>query len=361
MEDPLPNLARPDELRPINSLDSVAFSRIEYEQHPAYAPLVANAGFVTKVVALTSFIRKFVPLLVKRAIRYEMIPNHVRKQGGLKFVGWAARNILRIESRPIVKNATFVLVEQMEREGVVVTTIPHHSIVALEQASNAQFEQLRARRGDQANRKRGFDESRSSVDRRHESALFDRVESILFEAGVINAASAYLGRLARLVDVNPQINDISDGFWREVFPDICKQPLPETAYFHRDASGGDIKAIIYLTDVGLENGPFTYVLGSHRCSRGSLDDLICETNDHGLSDTDPGTRKLFAALPAALRKKGSFGNDVLPSSTLARELIGGSWQIVSEKGSIVLFDTKGVHRGGMVEVGERLVITCVLG
>jgi hypothetical protein len=92
------------------------------------------------------------------------------------------------------------------------------------------------------------------------------------------------------------------------------------------------------------------------------DDHASEANDsNGLSGTGLENRRSFAALPAAWRQKGAFGNDVLDDTSLANAIQAGLWAINGKKGSIVMFDTKGVHRGGMVLSGERRVITCVLG
>ena len=181
------------------------------------------------------------------------------------------------------------------------------------------------------------------------------------DAGIIDTASAYLGRQVKLIDVNPQINDPSDDFWKKEFPDI-KGDLPSCAYFHRDASGGDIKVIIYMSDVGHENGAFGYVLGSHMMPLKKSYDHVSEANDsNGLAATDPKSRRIFSSLPALLRLKGSFGNDVLDDSELAKLIGDSKWQITADKGAIVMFDTKGIHRGGMVTSGERQVITCVIG
>ena len=104
------------------------------------------------------------------------------------------------------------------------------------------------------------------------------------------------------------------------------------------------------------------MLGSNRIRISRLDDLICEANDsNGLAGTDAKSRARFAALPRKLRQKGAFGNDLAPDSPLGREIGKGQWAVTADRGSIVLFDTKGIHRGGMVEDGERRVITCVIG
>ncbi|RYF99496.1 MAG: hypothetical protein EON94_11235 [Caulobacteraceae bacterium] len=239
--------------------------------------------------------------------------------------------------------------------------MPSDRFAALQAISQPEFDRLAARRG-ASNGQRNFEESRGQASRAAQRELFDTIEATLREAGIFDVASAYLGRKTRLVDVNPQINDTSDTFWRDIFPDTELAAIPPTAYCHRDASGGDLKAIFYMTPVDARRGPFSYVVGSNRMHISRLDDLICEANDsNGLAGTDPRSRALFAALPARLRQKGSFGNDLNPDSDLGREIGAGLWSVTADAGSIVLFDTKGIHRGGMVEEGERRVITCVIG
>ena len=70
---------------------------------------------------------------------------------------------------------------------------------------------------------------------------------------------------------------------------------------------------------------------------------------------------MFAALPRKLRQKCAFGNDLKADSPMLEEIVRATWKITAPAGSVVLFDTKGIHRGGMVEQGERRVLTCVLG
>jgi hypothetical protein len=200
-----------------------------------------------------------------------------------------------------------------------------------------------------------------TVSRGEADALFRAIEAAFVESGVMEIASQYLGRPVRIVDVTPQINDASDSFWRDIFPDVAHEGIPRTAYCHRDASGGDLKAIIYCTDVGPKGGPFTYAAGSHRFKLSRIEDFVCEVNDsNGLAATDRASRSRFMGLPRALRQKGAFGNDLLDASPASQRLAASLWNITGPKGSVVLFDTKGVHRGGMVTEGERAVITCVI-
>lgn len=338
---------------------------VDYRNHAAYGDLVNRAPLKLRIEAMAIFAVSMVKLLFKRIIKYEFIPYDLRADasfgGRMRFAGAALNNIFSGDARARDLTIGGADGSGMAERGIHVVTLPGDSFVALEQASRTEFDRLAARRG-RSNGQRQFEESRGQASRTGQRELFDVIETTLRDAGVIDVASAYLGRKAGLIDVNPQINDTTDTFWRDVFPDVRLQTPPPTAYFHRDASGGDLKAIIYMTDVSEKTGPFSYVVGSNRMKIKRLDDLICEANDsNGLAGTDPRARARFAALPSRLRQKGSFGNDLTPDSALGREIGQGMWAVKAGRGSIVLFDTKGIHRGGMVEDGERRVITCVIG
>lgn len=338
---------------------------VEYERHDAYRDLIERASLATRLEAGLIFGVSMAKLLVKRIIKYEFIPYDVRAdrslEGRLRFVAAALGNVVSGDARSRRLSAAEADAGKMARHGIHVVTMPEDRFAVLEEAARPEFDRLAARRG-RSNGRRQFEESRGQASRAEQRELFDAIEATLREAGIFAVASAYLGRKARLIDVNPQINDTTDTFWRDIFPDTDLKALPPTAYCHRDASGGDLKAIIYMTDVDERTGPFSYVVGSNRMKIRRLDDLICEANDsNGLAGTDAKARARFAALPRKLRQKGSFGNDLTPDSPLGREIGQGLWAVTAGRGSIVLFDTKGIHRGGMVEDGERRVITCVIG
>jgi hypothetical protein len=358
-------LSFPPSLSPVDPHQVWADHVIDYAAHPAYADFVHSAGLVTKISTTASFAAKFALLTAKRLIRYEMIPYEFRAARSFSdrvaFVTTGFKNIFgRARSKRAQKGRS-ALSQHLLDNGIVGVQIPAHRMAELQAQVDPHFKALEERRGCRPNR-REFDESRATADPRESAGLFALVNTIFAEAGVFDAARDYIGRNVSLVDVNPQINDPSDTFWLDIFPDEEGQPLPKAAYFHRDASGGDLKVIFYCSDVGPNNGPFTYAIGSNRMSISKMDDLLREANDHsGLSATTPELRRKFASLPMKLRRKGAFGNDLPDDTPLAKAIEQASWEVTAPKGTIVVFDTKGIHRGGMVEQGERRVITCVLG
>lgn len=340
--------------------------RIDYERHPAYAELT-RAGIVQRVAATGEFLARALLLVAKRAVRYEMIPLDYRKPKTpgqmVRFAGTAFLNVAMPQSRPTATAPEArSIADRLDRDGCVVVAVEDTRFEQLEAAAQPHFDDLAARRHRSHNGKRAFDDSRMTLGKTTSPALYAAIEAVLKQSGIFDAAAEHLGRPARLVDINPQINDVTDSFWRDIFPDRGPSKLPDTAYYHRDASGGDLKAIIYFSEVGPENGPFNYAVGTNALKVSAVDNFVTEANDHnGFSGTDLTARSKFAALPKLFRQKGSYGNDLDDAASFSRAMVDSTWSVVAPKGSIVLFDTKGTHRGGMVEQGERRVVTCVIG
>lgn len=100
----------------------------------------------------------------------------------------------------------------------------------------------------------------------------------------------------------------------------------ETRGFHVDAYRKQVKAFVYLTDVyDLEDGPYTYVKGTH------LDSAFRQAN-----------QKLAKGLP------NSTETPVVPLDNIVPVLAG--------KGSIVISDQGGSHRGFPQALGHERMI-----
>lgn len=105
--------------------------------------------------------------------------------------------------------------------------------------------------------------------------------------------------------------------------------------WHRDSPvSHQFKAICYLNDVTEHNGPFQYIKGSHRKS-----DVIGNY-----------FKRIFS--PYQYR----FKNDEIDRYKSITNRGGSS--ILGEAGSLVLVDTKGIHRGKPLVTGDRYVVFC---
>lgn len=102
--------------------------------------------------------------------------------------------------------------------------------------------------------------------------------------------------------------------------------------WHRDnAIFRQFKAIVYLTDVKVENGPFEYVLGSHKLKYR----FKYFFNKNKFYQT---------------RFDNDNDNEVSNVGNEIRTVCGG-------KGTLVLVDTKGIHRGRPIVEGKRYALT----
>ena len=121
----------------------------------------------------------------------------------------------------------------------------------------------------------------------------------------------------------------------------------------------DMKAILYLTEVeDKDAGAFQYCVGSHRDSV-SYKDLVIRNAVENWCGKTPRTaeqRRRFMTLPAGLRRRLDFGVDLPEDSPLYKRLLEQERTYTSPETDAILFDTRGVHRGGYVMKGERTIL-----
>jgi ectoine hydroxylase-related dioxygenase (phytanoyl-CoA dioxygenase family) len=103
--------------------------------------------------------------------------------------------------------------------------------------------------------------------------------------------------------------------------------------WHRDNYNTEIKAMLYLTDVQEENGPLEIIKNS---------------------------QYFIATLGANIKLKNKFPNtrfdndeiqDFIKNNNLNTKLVTG------KKGTLVLFNSSGIHRGAPIKKGERYALT----
>jgi hypothetical protein len=70
----------------------------------------------------------------------------------------------------------------------------------------------------------------------------------------------------------------------------------------------------------------------------------------------------FSFLPSELRFNSHFGWDIQSESALEGDMIQDENFITGKKGTCVIFDgARILHRGGLIEEGERIVLQIVFG
>ena len=154
---------------------------------------------------------------------------------------------------------------------------------------------------------------------------------------------------------------------------------PKTLYAHLDEEINAPKAIIYLSNVDNDNGPFSYfprvfdklnltgyqdLIGRCITSIGSSIDspLHLEYSSSVRRTSAPLFRTHFMKLPPEYRFNSHFGWDVLSGSALEDLMIEDERVVVGQAGTFMVFDgAQIVHRGGIVQNDRRIAIQVVFG
>lgn len=143
------------------------------------------------------------------------------------------------------------------------------------------------------------------------------VQKLMCDPFLLRVAQRYLGAVP--------VADVTTMWWHTAFSD---QPDEDAAqFYHFDLDRPKwLKVFCYLTDVGAENGPHCFVRGSHR----------------------------NGAIPWHLRSKGYARlGDQEVEETFGRERIQ---TFTAPTGTILLEDTRGLHKGMHVQAGDRLML-----
>lgn len=115
-----------------------------------------------------------------------------------------------------------------------------------------------------------------------------------------------------------------------------------------------IKVMLYLSDVDPSKGPFSIVPGSHRWDHTGDGRLIRRAFDKSkLVGRSEEKRRLFMSLPREYRLKAEFGGDLLAGDPVAEHLLGLEQVVPGSKGTLIAFDPRAIHRGGLVRKGFR--------
>lgn len=309
---------------------------IDYTTHPAYGKFFGHPAWSDKFNALKRFLPHF--WMIAR-------------------VAWKFN-----KNRPLIE-----LPEELKsndklyalsKNGVTALSFSPSVVELLKILLASYIEELEKRKAELPQNVSLFKDKVVSIQRgRHNGKeVYEFVEKIMENEGVLDLASRYRRGDVRVRHINLMINHPWDTDWKNHFSDI-DLPDPKTAYMHMDSSVRRLRCLIYLTDVREKNGPFCYCLGSNRYRIGFLEFASRKANDVSFLDKcDPVNRRLFLALPKIFQKKCEFGNDFLDSAPEAHALLKSERCFTSEDGNAFLFDSDGVHRGGMVEEGVRRML-----
>ena len=198
-----------------------------------------------------------------------------------------------------------------------------------------------------------FADGQIELDPAEHAPLYLAIENALSECGALGAMSAYVGGQLGLFRLVIQANTAHET--RLKYGEIDKDGLParRTSYWHVDSKDWPtIKALIYVSDVELDQGPFRFVKGSHRLM-GDFEAYVRKTNDKLRQP-----KSHFLALPPEFGQHANFGDFIDAATPGAAQLLAQEVAVADGHSDLVLFDNNGVHRGGFVRSGHRFMLQC---
>jgi hypothetical protein len=207
-------------------------------------------------------------------------------------------------------------------------------------------------------------------------AIRDVLNEEFDASGILDAVSAYAGNRMRVVGLALELSTSKADWWASALDGQA----PSTLYAHLDETRSAPKAIVYLCDVDQGNGPTScYPDAYDRMSLLPLQEIVGRVignvgnaagsplfahydKSYHQSMSSPAFRRHFMRLPEELRFNSHLGWDVLAGSSFERSLESMEVPMFGRAGTFIAFDGACLlHRGGMVERGERIALQVVFG
>lgn len=211
---------------------------------------------------------------------------------------------------------------------------------------------------------------RNHIDIPKRSRHWSLIEKAFNDSGFLQGASAFYGSNLYVTGCGLELSTDKQTWWRDCYADKGISTVP-CAYMHNDYDYDYVKSLVYLSEVGPQQGPFSYIPESHQWEREqSLSFYIKETEmnlNNFFKAKNMGKpnyyrramgieegREVFFALPALFQQLSHFGDDVMPDTPLSNELMSKEFRMTTEDGNFAFFTGgTGIHRGSNVSEGHR--------
>lgn len=136
---------------------------------------------------------------------------------------------------------------------------------------------------------------------------------------------------------------------------------PKTISFHMDPKFNVMKAIVYLNEVTLYNGPFTTIPKSNRWYHPEFERIIACGNSVGNYLSSPAHRKVMSIFPDIMTKNVIMGRYYKDGSKMSKLLLNNQHKYTSKEADCILFDpAQTIHRGGLCDEGERANLQIIM-
>lgn len=352
---------------------------IDYDNHPAYGKVLDKPTFGMKLKAVKALAPWIGVVWFKKVARFDRIPalpgytGHIKGgfAGRFRTLGKYMPHVLRAWKEDIagffkgakryaIRDQYRKQAEEFVETGFLCGNLNSEEHGRLAQLVEKPIAELRKSRAE--SKEHTFIGNTRFFNTGDDKELFDTLAKYMDKHGMLDAASAFIGRPVTVTHLLIQINDPEDSYFHNVFADVEGMPDPKTNYMHVDTSYDMVKCVVYMNEVGMDNGAFSFVLGSHHARPEGWEGILRRAVDRsGMSYTQRKWRQLFYSLPKGLRKKCTFGVDLEDDSEGSNAMLNREFYFTSKQGNMGLFANNGVHRGGITKTGERVVFFATIG
>jgi len=185
------------------------------------------------------------------------------------------------------------------------------------------------------------------------SSPVNLINHIFEKQDILPSARLYFGLpLMKVESVCLHISFPDDVHYRQVLSDTDYNP--KTVLLHFDPKAGTMKSILYLKEITVNDGPFTYLPQTHRLKTKAVERLAAKSNCTVNYLNSDESRKSFMHLPEALRKTSIIGSVTDDNSDLSQSLLSQEKAFTSDQGNVIVFDPAILHRGGICKTGHRI-------
>ena len=186
-----------------------------------------------------------------------------------------------------------------------------------------------------------------------------KVNSLFQQKGILDTASKYnKSKPLQVSAVYLHCNTPNDQNWKQFLYDC--NTVTRTTHLHMDPDEDVIKGMIYLNDVGPDNGAFSYIPTSNRWIHDEVQNIFGRAISIKSYCDTPEKRAHVFNLPSFLRVSHNFGRTLLDNDPQQQMLLDNEKMFGSKDGNCVIFDPYGMHRGGQCKTGNRVVLQVLM-
>ena len=297
----------------------------DYYNHPALAPAAPDVNDQARADAVNAF----APMFQRN------------------YAEWLRIGRADFDAR--IEGPGDAILQTLQRDGVALTRIDPELKAQIVEATQAEVDAIEARLAAFEGKPK-FRDMNVQLQRAEWGGLYKTVQKAFDRLGVLQVGGAYVKAPLRIKRLYVQLNNEHETRLRYGAIDEDGIPERKSDYWHIDSDiWPNFKAILYLNEVTLEEGPMRYIPGTHR-DLDPFETVVRKTNDALKLPTAQ-----FLALPDPLRMHALFGPYMKGDEPECQDLLRREIACCGDA-DLVLFDNNGVHRGGFVRKGSRRIM-----